>query len=240
MLGISAVMLLLLVACWVVAARAIARRTAVLARDHEQLLRQSSELEELNATLDSKVAERTRQLDQSEARYRALVEEAGDIIYRADRDGRFTFVNAAALRVLGRREDEILGERFTLLVHPSQRDEVEAFYLRQFEERIPSTYFEFLALGPDDRPVWLGQNVQLLSDPERGDAFQAIARDVTDRKLAEEALRDSERRFQLLADAMPQIVWKSRADGWLEYFNQRWFDYSGLTLEQSEGQGWAA
>ena len=239
-LGISAVMLLLLVACWVVAARAVARRTAVLARGHEQLLRQSADLDELNATLDLKVAERTRQLDHSEARYRALVEEAGDIIYRTDRDGRFSFVNAAALRVLGRREDEILGERFTLLVHPSQRDEVKAFYLRQFEESIPSTYFEFLALGVDESPLWLGQNVQLLSDPVRGDTFQAIARDVTDRKLAEEALRDSEHRLQRLTDAIPQLVWKSRADGWVEYFNRRWFDYSGLTLEQSEGQGWAS
>ena len=239
-LGISAVMLLLLVACWVVAARAMARRTAVLARGHEQLLRQSSELEELNANLDSKVADRTRDLDRSEARYRALVEEAGDIIYRTDRDGRFSFVNAAALRVLGRREDEILGERFTLLVHPSQRDEVKAFYLRQFEERIPSTYFEFLALGPDDRPLWLGQNVQLLSDPERGDAFQAMARDVTDRKQAEEARRDSERRLQELTDAIPQIVWESSAGGSVNYFNRRWFEYSGLTLEQSEGQGWAS
>ncbi len=367
-LALLPAMLLLLGASWVVSMRVIARRTAVLARDHEQLLWQAVELEELNANLDSKVADRTRRLDESEARYRALVEEAGDIIYRADRDGRFTFANAATLRALGLREDAILGQRFTLLVHPSQRDEVEAFYRRQLEERIPSTYFEFLAPGPDDRPLWLGQHMQLLSDPERGDALQAIARDVTenrrlqealraaqqitegiinaipmsvfwkdkslaylgcnisfahdaglaspmdvigkddyqmawrdqaelyrsddrqviesgcpklrieepqttpegktitlltnkiplrgptgeidgvlgtyldisDRKLAEEALRDSERRLQLLADAMPQIVWESRADGSVEYFNRRWFEYSGLTLEQSEGQGWTS
>ena len=42
------------------------------------------------------------------------------------------------------------------------------------------------------------------------------------------------------ADAMPQIVWASRPDGWSEYFNQRWFDYSGLTFAETEGWGWGS
>ncbi len=54
-------------------------------------------------------------------------------------------------------------------------------------------------------------------------------------RSASEALRDSEARFRQLADAMPQIVWTARPDGWLDYYNQRWFDYMGLTPEQAEG-----
>ena len=57
--------------------------------------------------------------------------------------------------------------------------------------------------------------------------------DVTERKQAEEALRASEREFRSLAEAMPQIVWATRADGWNIYFNQQWVEYTGLTLEQS-------
>ncbi|MGZ5307546.1 MAG: PAS domain S-box protein, partial [Actinomycetota bacterium] len=63
--------------------------------------------------------------------------------------------------------------------------------------------------------------------------------DISARREAEDALRESERRFQELADAMPQMVWTARPDGWLDYFNRRWFDYTGLTFEQSEGSGWA-
>src|SRR5262249_31468874 len=55
---------------------------------------------------------------------------------------------------------------------------------------------------------------------------------------AEEALRASEERYRMLADAIPQIVWTSTLDGRNEYYNQRWFAYTGLTPDQSAGEGW--
>lgn len=55
---------------------------------------------------------------------------------------------------------------------------------------------------------------------------------------AEEALRQSEKNFRLLADAMPQIVWTTLADGRLDYSNQRWFEYTGQPLEDAQGWGW--
>jgi PAS domain S-box-containing protein len=59
-----------------------------------------------------------------------------------------------------------------------------------------------------------------------------------ERIKAEEALRASEERYRMLADAIPQIVWTSTLDGRNEYYNQRWFAYTGLTQEQSSGDGW--
>ncbi|MEO5595566.1 MAG: EAL domain-containing protein, partial [Lysobacteraceae bacterium] len=67
-----------------------------------------------------------------------------------------------------------------------------------------------------------------------------IASDITQRKLAEQALEKSEDEFRSLAEAMPQIVWITRPDGWNIYFNQQWMEYTGLTLEQSIGHGWNA
>ncbi len=65
-----------------------------------------------------------------------------------------------------------------------------------------------------------------------------LSLDITERKQAAEALRTSMEEFRTLAEAMPQIVWITRADGWNIYFNQHWMDYTGLTLEESLGQGW--
>src|SRR5690606_16314608 len=62
--------------------------------------------------------------------------------------------------------------------------------------------------------------------------------DLTARKQAEEALRASEAEFRALAEATPQIVWVTLPDGDHVYFNQNWFDFTGLTLEQSRGSGW--
>jgi PAS domain S-box-containing protein len=65
-----------------------------------------------------------------------------------------------------------------------------------------------------------------------------IITDISDRKQAEIALRKSEEEFRSLAEAMPQIVWATRKDGWNIYFNRQWVDYTGLTLEESYGHGW--
>ncbi|WP_337885846.1 PAS domain S-box protein [Fischerella thermalis] len=62
--------------------------------------------------------------------------------------------------------------------------------------------------------------------------------DITELKLAEAALRQSELMFRTLADTMPQMFWITRPDGYHEYFNQRWYDYTGTTLEQTQGEGW--
>ena len=64
------------------------------------------------------------------------------------------------------------------------------------------------------------------------------ARDITLQKQMEDAIVSSERELRLLAEAMPQIVWITRADGWNTYFNQQWVDYTGLTLEESYGHRW--
>lgn len=60
------------------------------------------------------------------------------------------------------------------------------------------------------------------------------------RRQAEEALRASEAQYRSLADLIPGVVWTARPDGWIDYANQFWFDYTGLTMEQTEGTGWAA
>ncbi|BAY27309.1 PAS/PAC sensor hybrid histidine kinase [Calothrix sp. NIES-2100] len=62
--------------------------------------------------------------------------------------------------------------------------------------------------------------------------------EISDRKQAEAALRQRELMFRTLADTMPQIFWITQADGYHEYFNQRWYDYTGKTLEQTRGEGW--
>lgn len=54
------------------------------------------------------------------------------------------------------------------------------------------------------------------------------------------ALRESEDRFRTMANSMPQLAWIARADGYVYWYNQRWFDYTGTTHEQMEGRGWTS
>lgn len=71
-------------------------------------------------------------------------------------------------------------------------------------------------------------------------AASKIARDISGQRSFQERLRQSEERFRLLADNMSQLAWIANADGWIFWYNKRWFDYTGTTLEEMEGWGWQA
>lgn len=62
--------------------------------------------------------------------------------------------------------------------------------------------------------------------------------DITERKQAEEALRESEARFRQLADSMPQIVWTARPDGYVDYYNERWYQFSGFERGLGGDESW--
>ena len=62
--------------------------------------------------------------------------------------------------------------------------------------------------------------------------------DITERRQAEREVRESEERFRTLANSIPQLAWMARADGFIFWYNQRWYDYTGTTPEQMEGWGW--
>ena len=65
-----------------------------------------------------------------------------------------------------------------------------------------------------------------------------FSEDITKRKLLEQAITGNAKEFQALADAMPQIVWVARPDGWNTYLNRQWVEYTGMALEEGYGNGW--
>jgi diguanylate cyclase (GGDEF)-like protein/PAS domain S-box-containing protein len=133
----------------------------------------------------------------SEERYRSVVESASDIIYQTDAYGKFTFYNQAALKVLGYSETDVLGTSYLSLIHPDQRSAAAAFYGRQFVRRKSESYYEFRCLTNTGEERWLGQTVRLLLADGKPSGFQAIARDITERKLLEQKLE-----WQAMHDAL--------------------------------------
>jgi len=153
-------------------------------------------------------------LRESEARYRQIVENASDIIYRTDARGRFTYANSIALRLMGfASETEVLGRHYLELAAPYLRHDLKRFYNRQFISGETNTYNEFAAVTADGREIWLGQNVQIIKEDGQIVGFQAVARDITELKqiqnalsrARDQALEGSRLKSQLLAKVSHEL-----------------------------------
>ena len=164
----------------------------------QRVTERTRELAARNDALSSEMQKRQQTetaLQDSERRYRRVVDNANDIIYRTDDSGRFTFYNPTVTRVLGYDDSELLGRHYLDLVAPAFQRDASCIYRRQLTQRLANTYYEFPALAKDGTERWVGQNVQLLLEHDCVVGFQAVARDISERKQVEEILRQSEERF---------------------------------------------
>jgi two-component system cell cycle sensor histidine kinase/response regulator CckA len=152
-------------------------------------------------------------LRSSEQRLRHIVEHAQDLIYYCDPQGRFTFVNPAAARIMKYEEAELLGRHFLTLIRPDYSARAGELYTRQLLEKIPTTYFEFPTVTKDGEAVWVGQHVQLVFDGEQIAGVHAIARDITSHKTLEGELRKSEARYRSLIQGAPYGIFRTAVDG---------------------------
>ena len=175
----------------------------------------------------------------SEEKYRQLIDNSHDIIYTFSTEGVFMYVSPAWESLLGYPETEALGKSFHKLVHPDDLPACMDFFQKVITTNQRVEGVEYRIQHANGTWLWHTSSAVPMRD-ETGNilGYEGIARDITKRKQAEEALLKSESEFRLLAEAMPQIVWITRPDGWNTFFNQQWVAYTGLTLEESYGHGW--
>jgi PAS domain S-box-containing protein len=166
-----------------------------------------------NAQLYSDLKETEKALRESEDRYRTLVENASDIVFRTDRAGRFTFVNPAGFRITGYNDEDIIGRPYPAFIRSDMRDEAMKLFGRQLEKGLQNTYSEYPVLTKAGHELWLGQNTQLIVEDGRVTGFQAVARDITKRKWAEEAMRQSRESAERLAEEVAIIAEIGRVVG---------------------------
>ncbi|GAB6058387.1 hypothetical protein JCM31598_15040 [Desulfonatronum parangueonense] len=96
-----------------------------------------------------------------------------------------------------------------------------------------------LYLSEHDHPRIVSSNAAPIRMPD-GEQIGIITTftDITERKRIEQTLRESEDRFRTLADNMSQFAWMTDEQGWIFWYNRRWYDYTGTTFEEMQGMGW--
>ncbi len=180
-----------------------------------------------------------RKLAEENARFRALTEYSTDAVTLLAADGTVLYNSPSSRRVLGYEPDEFVGRSGFEVVH---LDDVAGVVgrLADLARRPGATVTsEMRVRHKDGSWRWVecvGTN--LLGEPAVA-ALVVNFRDITERRQATEALRESEERFRLLTEVVPQLVWSSRPDGTLDYCNPRWLHYTGMTPAEAQADGWA-
>jgi len=205
-----------------------------------ELYQRRRELQAVNEALQQArsqlESEQTQAPVQRAARMRAVFEHPAlfTLILEAERDAAGNIIdwvyrdaNANALALTGATRESLLGRRVSETV-PDRAQRLSAVCRSVLSQGEPTIYESSLE----------GHEFSITVYPIAADAVVSTALDITERKRAEMALRQSEERFRELANSIDQFAWTCDSAGRVSWYNQRWYDYTGTTSQEMLGEGW--
>ena len=184
------------------------------------------------------IAHANRDLAEREAKIRRLVDANIIGIFFSDSKGRILEANEAFLHVVGYNRDDLVSGRirWTDLTPPEWRERDKRALAELSSNTIAQPYEkEFFQKDGSRVPVLIGGALF----EEGGNEGVAFVLDLTERKRAEQALRESEAKFRDFADNAPVFLWSNLPDGYCDFLNQPWLTYFNLSLQEAQGTGWA-
>jgi len=174
-------------------------------------------------------------LRESEARYRAVVETQSELICRFTDGGILTFVNEAYCRYFGRRREDLIGVSFLPMIPEADRDAARE-RLASINRDHPVVTHEHRGVLSSGEVRWMHwTNQGLFDDQGRLVEYQALGRDVTERRQAEEALRTSEARYRAVVEDQTEMITRHTPDGVATFVNEAICRFFGKTRGQILG-----
>jgi PAS domain S-box-containing protein len=180
-------------------------------------------------------------LHASQARMHAICNTALDGVIIMDHTGQIADFNQAAEQIFGYRHSDVLGQVLADVVIPPALREAHrrglARYMATGDAAVLGTRIEVTGLRADGALVEVELSISRL--PGDGPPlFAGFVRDITERKRAEAALRESQAHYQALAESLPHLVWTCRPDGPCDYLSGQWVAYTGRPATAQLGYGW--
>ncbi|MDB6167441.1 MAG: domain S-box-containing protein [Verrucomicrobia bacterium] len=186
-----------------------------------------------NRTLRKKVLLRTAALAESEQRFRQIAENIREVFWLTTVDlDKVLYVSPAYEEVWGRSRESVYRDSrsFIAAIHPEDRPRVIGALEH---DRAVGFELEYRVVRPDGSIRWIrDRGFPIKNEAAHAYRTAGIAEDITERKLAAEAVKKAEDHVRVIIDTIPTMAWSVRPDGAVDFVNQRWLDYTGLSLEQ--------
>lgn len=168
----------------------------------------------------------------------AIVECSDDAIITKNMDGIITSWNQSAQRLFGYSAEEAIGMPVSMLI-PGDRQNEEPEILTRLRQGQRIDHYETVRQRKDGKLLDISLTVSPLRDAEgRIVGASKIARDISEQKRDQQALRESEERFRTVADNITQLAWTASGVGDATWYNRRWYEFTGMTFEEMQGRGW--
>ena len=178
---------------------------------------------------------------ESEERFRSLADNIPLNVFTIEptAEANISYWNKYWLDYTGQTIEEALGRAWDGIVHPDDVQSIMDVYVPAFEARQPYYLSGFRVKRHDGEYRWFAvqSNPRYLPNGEFM-GYIGVGLDIHEQKLAEEALKQSEAHFRLLANLMPTKISNASADGGITYFNKHWLDFSGFSFEELRDFGY--
>jgi PAS domain S-box-containing protein len=177
-----------------------------------------------------------KRLEASERRFSSMFEKSPIAICLTKLPAvTITDVNPAFESLLGFSKEEVIGKTaLELGMYVESAGNPEAII-----RTAPVTNQESQVRTKQGRSLIISSSIELVEIDGENYALSTLV-NITERKSAEEALKQSEEQLRAIANSIPQLAWMASPDGSVSWCNQRWYDYTGTTREQMEGWGWSS
>ena len=213
----------------------VAANQAVIGLQEARLL---SEQRRVARELDRRVAERTKELAETENNFRQIVNSIPGLVCTMSPAGEVQLLNRPLLDYFGKTPEELKGWATSEATHPDDLPRVVAAFRNSITTG-NACDIEHRCRRADGVYRWFQSRAQPVRDVDGGiTGWYVLLIDIDDRKRAEEALRARERDLSSIINTIPMLAWSARPDGFCDFLNQRWLDFTGLSAEQACGSGW--
>jgi PAS domain S-box-containing protein len=175
-----------------------------------------------------------QQIEDSEEKYRLLVENQSDLIVKTDLEGRFLFVNLAYCQLFDKSENELIGKTYTPLVHIEDLPHVKKAIADLFKPPFTCSYQERAKTRYGWR--WLEWEAKAVRKDGQVTALIGTGRDITERKKAESKLKESEEKYRMLVENTHALLFSTDTRGKFTYLNEAAANTLGSAVDKILGR----